>query len=251
MPSRPSTWLTSRGADLRRRAGLLALAWVGTLFASRPVLAFSTQQASLSVTLPPPTIVAGHLDGTAGIWVTELESATPSASGTIPARYYFVPEASVKRVRQRTLLSSQVLGVIQEKRILDQFLERDLGAPIVSRQIEHWQDIHVQRLPTGKLAQHVQRQVVQVTTTATPYVAMRVVQFETRTKTTARNVYRVHSIVSWLDPATGKIESQTQDTFDGPIVEKSYSPWVKGEARLKQGSGKQVSRSERVLSSGN
>ncbi len=248
MPSSPSIWHTGRGADVRRRAGLFALAWVGMLLASRPSLAFASQQATLSVTIPPPTIATGQLKGKSGIWVTELESATPSAGGTIPARYYFVPEASVQRVRERTLLSSQVLSVIQEKRILDQFLERDLGVPIVSRQVEHRQDISMHRLPTGKLAQHVQRQVVLVKTTATPYVAMRIVKFETRTETTARNVYRVHSIVSWLDPATGKVESLTRDTFDGPIVEKSYSPWVKGEAKLKEGAGKLVSRSERVLS---
>ncbi len=248
MPSNPSIWRTSHGADVGRRAGLFLLVGVGMLWASRPALAFASQPASVSVAVPAPTIVAGQLGGTAGIWVTELESATPSASGTIPARYYFVPAASVKRERQRTLLSSQVLSVIQEKRILDQFLERDLGAPTVSRQVEHRQDIRVHRLATGKLVRQVQRQVVLVTTKATPYVAMRIVKFETRTETTARNIYRVHAIVSWLDPATGKVESLAQDTFDGPILEKSYSPWVKGEAKLKQGAGQLVSRSERVLS---
>lgn len=218
-----------------------------TLFVTA-ALALASLPALASPTAASLQVVQGVDAGQPGLWVSA--PSTGSAGASPPSRY-FVPESKVTTTTRRTLLDSRVLRTEQEKRVLDQVVEKDLGVPVISSRTEEQRAISdhtaISRGQRVEL-EHVRITLVRVITRTTPYTVRRYEDYETRFITTARNVYKLHTTLAWPDPVTGRTVTLTRDSVSAPIVEQGESAWVKGRSVLSQGKGQKVSRTRKVLS---
>lgn len=161
----------------------------------------------------------------------------------VSKRTYFVPSNKIqKNVEARELSNSQVVKTETEKQILNSRQERLLDEKIVTTDTKDEQSIKLERRREGRLDKLIKKthtETIAVTTTVQPYSVVQTTDYQTRTKTTAKNKYKARWTGSWTEG--GKVHKATVETEEPETEETTYSGWTSGRNKEVVYQGRDVS----------